>query len=348
MIETYVVEKAALHLIDRTKAGAVCRPNEIDLVALQKNADFSVVNQFFSGHLDHVYTAEENQRTRSAVFEDQAVVSQFYKEIAADINRFYPRSCDLAQRLYDVSKKKRTSPGVLLILWFRKATNSTPFLALFKMDPGPSNTISLNQDNSGDLLLDLAIHHFEHSLPDESSRVLKWAITPHPNRSNYNVKVRDEQGGSDTSLYFMEFLGCAARLSEKDQGRALLDILPAYAQTTHPGEDCSEAVQSVLQELEAVPTITPALVFETAQRMNVLPNFQLDTFQAELAKQKSEDLNIPSTVLKSAKIEYSLPSGIVIKGPRATIEHLVEEIDLEDGSKELRIRTPSFERKYVY
>ncbi|MDD1444113.1 nucleoid-associated protein [Dolichospermum sp. ST_sed3] len=338
MSDNYVVEKAALHFIDRTKKSAVLAPHEIDLAAYQNQAEYSIIDQFFSRHLDHICNAEENLRTRPAVFEGPAVVNAYYAEIAVNVNCFYQRSCDLAQRLHDLSKKKRTSPGVLLVLWFRKTGIGTPFLALFKMDPGPSNTISLNQNNSGDLLLDLAIHHFEHSLPDESSRVLKWAITPHPNRSNYNVKVRDEQGGTDTSQYFMEFLGCTARLSENDQARVLLNILPEYAQTTHPGQDCSEEVHSILQELEAVPTITPTNIFETVQRMKVLPNFQLDTFQAELGKQKSEDLNISSLVLKSAKLQYSLPSGIVIKGPRATMEDLVEVINLDDGGKELRIR----------
>jgi hypothetical protein len=272
---------------------------------------------------------------------------RYYEELVQDTSQFFQRSRDLAQRLYDVSRGRRTSPGLLMVLWFRKTGDDRQFLGLFKMDPGRSHKITLRQDEIGNILLDLAVRHIEQALPDPNDRVLKWAVIPHPTRPAFDVKVKDQETGADPAQYFMAFLGCEARPSEKQQVRSLLEALPTYAQEYHAEEDWEAAVRDVVEELEEEPAITPEVVVEKIQELRVLDGFQEKAFRDKLAAFEVEDLYISSIVLRAAKVQYRLPSGIIIKGPRAPMESLVQVASL-DGDIEFRIRTPSYEKSYVY
>ena len=231
-----------------------------------------------------------------------------------------------------------------MCLWFRFA--GRPYLGLFKMDPGTTNKVSLAHDTSGRILLELAVQHVEQSLPDSSDEVLKWAIVPHPTRLNYELKVRDHQARADPAKYFMEFLGCQARLSEKLQVDNLLLVLPSYAKECHPERNWEAAVEQVYTKLESEPAIDIDTVATTVQTLGELPNFDKAGFQDRLSRLQAEPLNITAPALKAAKVQYDLPSGIMIRGPRAIVESVVTIVDL-GGEKEIRIRTPSYEKNYV-
>jgi Nucleoid-associated protein len=342
----FVVERIALHLVDRQLSCPRFSPHEVDLAAFTRLDDLEAIESFFFGHLTEVWTASEGSRTRAATFGQMADMRHYYDELTHDISQFFLRSCTMAQRLYDVSHGLRTSPGLLMILWVRKTGDPRPFLTLFKMDPGRTDKITLRIDAAGEILLDLAVHHIEQTLPDTSDRVLKWAVIPHPTRHTFDVKVKDKEGGADLAQYFMTFLGCEARSTEKQQVQSLLEALPAYAQDYHAHEDWETGVREVIKELESAPIITPEVVTKKVQELNVFEGFQVEAFRSTLANFKAADLDISPKVLRATKIEYELPSGILIRGPIAAMESFVKPIP-QNGDIEFRIRTPSYDKRYV-
>ena len=343
----FSIERVALHLVDRQLPGPQFAEQEVDLAAFHRPEDVEALESFFSGHLDKIWTAREGRRTRAASFGELADMRRYYEELTEDTMQFFQRSRDMAQRLYDVSRGRRTSPGLLMVLWFRATGDERQFLGLLKMDPGRSDKITLRQDEVGSVLLDLAVRHIEQALPDPSDRVLKWAVIPHPTRPAFDVKVKDEESGADPAQYFMAFLGCEAKPSERQQARGLLEALPIYAQEYHAEEDWEAAVREVVEELEEEPLITPEVVVEKIQELGVLEGFQEQAFRDKLVGFGAGELYVSSAILRVAKLQYRLPSGIIIKGPHAAMESLVQIVSM-DGDTEFRIRTPSYEKSYVY
>ena len=343
----FSVERVALHLVDRQLPGPQFAEQEVDLAAFHRPEDVEALQGFFSGHLNEVWMAQEGRRTRAASFTELADMRQYYEELLRDTPQFFQRSRDMAQRLHDVSRGRRTSRGLLMVLWLRSTGDERQFLGLFKMDPGRSDKITLRQDEVGNVLLDLAVRHIEQALPDPGDRILKWAVIPHPTRPAVEFKVKDQESGAAPAQYFMTFLGCEARPSEKQQARGILEALPTYAQEYHAEEDWETAVREVVEELEEEPVITPEVVVEIIQELDVLDGFQEVAFRDKLVEFEAEELYVSSAILRAAKVQYRLPSGIIIKGPRAAMESLIQIVPM-DGDIEFRIRTPSYKKSYVY
>jgi nucleoid-associated protein YejK len=347
MNDEFVVERVVLHLVNRELDDPRFAEQEIDLAAFTTPEDTYALETFFSGHLAKVWSAQESRRTRAASFKQPSEMQQHYQKLGQDISQFFLRSRQMAKRLYDASQGTRASAGVLMVLWFRKVDDERNFLGLFKMDPGRSDKITVRQDKEGELLLDLAVRHIEQALPDPSDMVLKWAVIPHPTRSPFDVKVRDQEGGGDPAQYFMDFLGCETKPTEQEQLHSLLDCLPAYASEHHGDEDWKTGVDEVIEELGKKRIITPEVVVETIQEKGIFDGFQEQVFKDEMAHSKAKELYVSPAVLRTTKIQYRLPSGIVIKGPRAAMESLVQIASL-NGDKEFRIRTPSYRKSYAH
>jgi hypothetical protein len=347
MEDRFVVERVALHLVDRELDGPRFAEQEIDLAAFTAPEDVEALRDFFSGHLGKAWSARESRQTRAASFRQPSDMQGDYRKLDEDISGFFTRSRHMAQRLYDASQGTRASAGLLMVLWFRKAGDERRFLGLFKMDPGTSDRITLRRDEEGDLLLDLAVRRIEQVLPDPRDSVLKWAVVPHPTRLAFDVKVRDQEGGGDPAQYFMRFLGCEAKPSEREQLRDLLGLLPEYASKHHRDQDWEAGVRDVIQALEREAVITPEAVVQTIEEMDVFDGFQKRVFRDEMARSQAKELYASPRVLRTTKIRYRLPSGITIEGPRAVMESLVRIVPL-NGDEEFRIRTPSHERRYVH
>jgi len=179
----FTVERVAIHLVDRTMRGRQFAESETDLAAFTHPEDIKALRAFFFGHLGKVWKAREGRRTFAARLSTLADMRRYYDGLLHDTSKFFERSRDIARRLYDASQGRRALRGLLMVLWFRAKGDKRQFLGLFKMDPGLSDKIALQQDEAGNALLDLAVRHIEQALPDPRDRVLKWAIIPHPKRS---------------------------------------------------------------------------------------------------------------------------------------------------------------------
>lgn len=348
MDEQFAVEHVALHLVDRELSGPRFSNQEVKFGAFTEKEDREALIEFFDGHLGKVWETEEGRRTLAGIFKDESPLLDYHKEIKQDPGCFFERSRDLAARLHDVSKGVRASPGLLMVVWFVVDTGDKgrEHLGLFKMDPGPSHKIALRTGRAGETLLELAVRHVEQALPDPRDQVLKWAVLPHPTRPTYHVKAKDQQGGQDPAKYFMNFLGCEVRLSESQQIDNLLKAIPQYAQAFHSEEDWQLAIGELVQELEQEPLVTTKTVVEKIEELRSFEGFNEQAFRETLAKHKAAELAITSRVLGRTKLEYRLPSGIVIRGPRIAMENLVEVYE-DDGQVEFRISSPGYRKKYV-
>lgn len=341
----FTIERVAVHLVDRQLPGPRFAQEEIDFTAFSES-DIEVLGKFFSGHLDTIWKAPEGLRTRSAKFKGLAVMRGYYEQLTKSTSQFFDLSRHMAQRLHDVSQGKTTSPGLLMVLWFHKTGDERSFLGLLKMDPGRADKVTFRQDEAQNILLGLAVRQIERALPDPGTRILKWAAIPHPDRPTFDVKVKDQEAARDPAQYFMAFLGCEARLSAKEQAKVLLDTIPAYAQEYHPKEDWKAAAREVVEELEEEPVITPEVVKKKIQELGVLADFQEQAFQGKLVDAKVEDLHISPHDLQQRHIQYKLlPTNIIIRGPWAVMDDLVEIVPLNDDV-EFRIRTPEYRKSY--
>jgi nucleoid-associated protein YejK len=328
----FSIERVALHLVDRNMAQPGLATGEINLEVFDRARDREVLRNFFSGHLTKVWTTTEGRRTFAAKFDRSSVMRQYYQELSRDTSSFFERSCDIARRLHSSSQKRRASRGLLMVLWFQVSEDERPFLGLFKMDPGRSERVALQQDEAG---------------PDPRDRVLKWAVIPHPTRRAFDVKAKDEQGGSDPAQYFIDFLDCKCRPSEKKHTEGFLRALAGYAQEQHATEDWRTAVYELVQELGDEPVITPDVVVKKVEETGVLESFQEQAFRKKLVDFEAEDLYISSSSLRAVKIQYDLSNGIVIRGPRDVMESLVQIVPVNGEEVEFRIRAASYRKNYV-
>lgn len=346
MAGEFHVERIALHLVDRSLPGPRFSRREIVLATYERPQDRQALTDFFAGHLEDVWKAEESQRTRTAFLAPDSQVKSCYQSLLEDLDRFFEVSKLLAQRLHDVSKGVTSAKGVLMVIWFRRKGVEQPFLGLFKMDHGPAEKITLRLEEAEDFLLELAVQHIDQALPDPGGRVQKWAVLPHPNRQAFDVKVRDETSRVEPAYFFLKFLGAKMTLSEKHQSSVLLEAMQAYADKRHPGQDWKESLIQAANKLEKYPLITPAVVVEVMQVTPGMENFQKDVFLSILAGMNAADLSISSEVLRTTKIQYDLPSGILLRGPRQSMESLVELVSI-DGETEFRIRSKGYKKSYV-
>jgi hypothetical protein len=342
----YTVERVALHMVDRETAEPGLATGEIDLEAFDRPRDEEVLQGFFSGHLNKAWETKEGRRTFAARLDQSSALCQYYEELSKNASSFFDCSCDLARRLHKSSQRRRASRGLLMVLWLKVPEDERPFLGLFKMDPGPSERVTLQQDESGNVLLRLAVQYIEQALPDPRDRVLKWAIIPHPTRRAFQVKAKDQEAGSDPAQYFVDFLDCKCRPSEKGHTESLLNTLLAYARERHADEDWEPAMNSLIQELGDEPVITPGVVVKKIEETGVFEEFQENTFREKLAIFEAEDLCISSSSLRTIKIQYTLPSGIIIRGPREEMNNLVQIVE-SDGETEFRIRSARYSKRYV-
>ncbi len=338
----YQVNKVAVHLV--SKDDTQLTTEEIILTDFQPD-DQAAIQEFFAGHLKHIWNAGEARTTSSAQFHTTSEIQQYYQDLNANSSNFFSHSCEMAKLLQKAAKGTSASTGVLMVLWLRVEGDDRNFLTLVKMEPARADKIALTE-SKGKALLSLAVRHIDKALPEPGDQVLKWAVTPHPSRPSYHVKVRDEEG-KELAQYFMKFLGCVPRLSEKKQIEKILEIIPDYTKRHHASVDVATVVPTVLAEFEQAPIITPDIVIEKIRETRKFRNFNEEKFREQLQEAQIGDLAVSSTAWKATKLQYKLPSGIIIRGPRSVMENQVT-LSETGNEVEFRIRSPkNYEKSYV-
>ncbi len=344
MSESFEVERVAIHLVDRSEPEPRFAPDEIDLAAFGPE-DRAALDAFFDGHLWRAWRAEEGARTRAASLEAGSVVGEQLPGLAAGGPDWFERTRRLARHLWEVSHGLNTSRGLLMVLAFRRVGEDRRFLGLFKMDPGPADLVRLRRTPGGQLLLDLAVEHVEQTLPDARAGVLKWALLPHPTRPSFDVKLKDDEGPAELALYFQRFLGCRARKSPKEQLQVVVEEVRRYAAEEHPEENAQGALDDVIASLAGRERVTAEAVGEALEGSR-LAGARPAALRQRLVARDAGDVDFPSAVLRSARVEFQLSNRIVVRGPLDAVEDYVQIVELGD-EVELRIRTGSYEKRYV-
>lgn len=330
----FTIEHVALHLIDKKLDKPQLAKNEINLSAFSQD-DQKAIKEFFAGHIDQIWEAEEGGSVRTATFLKSSQIRQQYKEIAGDpTQRFLSNSGAMAQSLYSVTPGN-VPAGLLMSLWLRVEKVKRPFLALFKMDPGPADKIVVPSDGK-QLLLELAVRHIDDALPDPNS-VLKWAITPHPTRGAYDVKIRDFSNPREPAKYFMKFLGCEAKPREMDQINDVFQSLP-------PGS--AAKLLDHIEQSDGVTDIDADTLTAAVQQSGALTAAQSRQILQQIKTGSFRDLDISAQSLKLLRIEYKLDDEITIKGPRAAMEE-IKIVPLGKDYYEVRIRANHIEKRYL-
>lgn len=346
MTREFEVQKIALHLVDRQDVGPRLSKKEAELDSFGNVEDKAALETFFEGHLKKVWEAQEGRRTIAASFLDDSPLPTYIQELEADPSKFFTNSCKLAQRLYDSSKGRSASSGLLMVLSFRRTGDSRRFLGLFKMDPGPSHKIIVRGADTDEALLELAVRHVEQALPDPKDQLLKWAVLPHPTRPVFAVKAQDKEGSLDPAQYFIDFLGCQREPNELEQFKGVLQALREYGEEHHADEDWEPRIQDLKLWLERENEITYSNLVAHIVQNGVFRGFDETRFQGKLAKYHAASLHITDSTLPKIKFEYSLPGGIIIRGPWVAMENQVQVEQTGEGVK-FTILATSFEGDYV-
>lgn len=332
----YVIERLAIHLVDKaSQPRAVLSDVEVDMAAARQE-----VKDFLAEHISDIWNAREGNVTRSGIFLPDSPVKDCYEELMRDSSRFLIRTRELAQRLYDVSPPI-ASAGLLLVLLFGLETEmgqQRKFLGIFKMDPSDDYKVILESPVEAQLSID--VQEISKALPDPGeNRVLKCAIITHPERPDFHVKLRDNQGTIDPAIYFSTFLGCTSKPSEKAQAKAVFRVIDEYATRYHASEAWEAGVPSLVGALEGKPQPLRADdVIDSIREVGLFRDFRESDFRQELGSSPAADLAVSSRSIERAKIAYDLPSGIVIRGPVAAMKSAVS-IESVPGGVEFRIRS---------
>jgi hypothetical protein len=340
---------AALHFVDPTSGRLQLSIRELDLSASDQAEKIDILHRFLVGHLENIWLDKESQKTCAAGFTDSSNMRQNYEIISQDESQFFACTCDMARELLKVSPPN-ASKGLLMVLLFKANGADMPVLGLLKMDPSRKDSISLLEDEDGNVLLDLAVRTINQKLPDPADKVLKWAVIPHPTRPTFDAKLKDKQGGSDPAKYFLKFLGVEEKLSAIEETNILDNTMNDYFKCCIPQEiDSRVIVRSVIDLLaEGEVAATLDSVSDAVEKTSLIEEFDKADFRRKLTDAQIPDLCVPSEKIKSMKVQYNLPNGIVIKGPREAMDDYISIEPKDDGSVTIKIETGSnYTKKYV-
>jgi len=349
MSTEFNIDHVALHFVDTGLDGPILSKKEIDLNSTKRPDDLKILHSFFKDHLKRIWLDKESQKTCAASFKEASDIRDFYTRITTNGSEFFTCTCEMARQLY-VASPNTASRGLLMVLLFRVAGDDEKYLGLLKMDPGRKDAVTLGEDDNGNILLDLAVRTINQVLPDPSEKILKWAIIPHPARRTFDLKVKDEQSSADRAMYFMKFLGCEEKPSAIEQSSVLVEVIQNFTKEFAPKElDCRATTDSLVEKIaESDAIITVESVVETVRESDNFINFDEANLRKKFEEANILDLCIPPEKFRDAKIQYKLPNGIIIKGPREAMENYIKVESNDNGIVIIRIETTAdYEKKYV-
>jgi nucleoid-associated protein YejK len=346
----FAVDRVALHFVDTSLEGPQLSTKEINLKSVDRSEDIKVLDDFFKGHLEKIWLDKESKKTCAATFKESSEIRDFYAKIIGDPDHFFKYTCEMAKQLY-VASPNTASKGILMVLLFTVAGESSQFLGLLKMDPGRKDAITLGEDKDGNVLLDLAVRTIKQVLPDpRGEKILKWAVIPHPSRHAYELKVKDEQGGTDRAKYFMKFLGCEERPSAIEQTQVMVNVLNDFAKENLPKSlDYKIPVNTIVEKIaESDTAITLSSIVESVKQSGTFDKFDEDELEKKFEEANAKDICIPPEKLRDIKIQYTLSNGITIKGPRGAMENYLKIETKDNGKVVIQIEsTTDYEIRYV-
>lgn len=333
------LERIAFHYVDPKQAGPVCSEQELDAAGLAP-----AIRDFLLGLAGAIWHAPDAGSTRSARFlptpppsEAPGAASheagqltdahQCLQAMLDDPAEFFPASRQLAVLLHARSHPN-ASPGVLAVLRLTRPSDGRAFIALAKVRHHDEELVRFV---SGDLPR-LGVEQVQDVLLKD---IQKGALIPHPDKTEYDLKVIDAQSRDDPAAYFTEkFLGCSAKRSDDLQVKKLAPALEKFAQEKELPIKV-EKLPQVLQELQQQPeNVTPAALAQAAESQELFgEDFASEELVEYLVENRLGDLDIPQEQFQSKKktvrrviyrfLDPQYP-GLEISGPPEAFAHILE------------------------
>ncbi len=178
---------------------------------------------------------------------------------AARGDRFFERSLDVEQRLFECTPRSASS-GLLLVADF--AFGARRHLAVLKMRHADDRLVTLAPGS----LTELTVQEIKMMLTRE---ILKGIIWPHPVNPSFDLKLFDDQARAEQppARYFTEeFLGCPRHDSDARRAASLSDLPARLARRVGRELDEEQArdyQEALLAGTEASPKIVADLALAT-------------------------------------------------------------------------------------
>lgn len=331
----YEIENLAVHYIERNHRIELA-PAEVDLGQIAPG-----IRDFFEKLINGVLDIEESKQVYSAVFaeREQQATRTNIESLIDQTRDFFEVSIDLARSLHGATDP-RASTGLLAVIRIRDAQNRI-FVVLLKIENKDGSIIHLAQN----ALTQITLEEVQNLLTDE---IQKAAIFPHPTKTDFQLKVIDNQRSHDPAKYFSEdFLGAVVKKSDKHQVTNLLSSIRKYAEESGQEFFPENSLRFIIELRRRGEGLDPAKVAAVARDVQLFGReFDISDFREFITSEEQlGDLKISAAAFANRKSSPRLAKirfldgrfrGVEISGPPDVLERL---ITTEGDSTKFAIQT---------
>lgn len=337
------LERLAFHYVDKSCPEPAFSSQAPEVALLDQT-----IQDFLVSLAAEVWEADDAGNTRSGRFAGDenpvlgaSAARPLIETILNDPDGFFEASKGLATLLFQHSPGN-ASPGVLCLMRLFDPETKRPYAAVIKVRYRDERFVRLLTGDGPQL----SVAQIDKMLLRE---VQKGALTPHPQRSNFDLKVIDKQQAGDPAVYFTErFLGCLTKKSDEHQVKSLAPELSRYAEQRGL-EVAPEKFPAVIRALQAQPEVvtTQVLAAQVAGQGLFGEAFDVQDFEQFVEVESNlGELDIPSekfgrTRSAPRRITYTFQSppyrGLKISGPPEAFAQLLAH---ENGQVVFRVEVP--------
>lgn len=219
-----VLDRLAIHYVNKKTNAFLPADAEFDLAQTNPR-----IIDFFADLAREIWEEEDSGSTRSGNFSTAmgftapGLIATCVEVILLNDNRFFATSRQIGEHLFQVTPPS-ASPGLLAVMRVRHAASGNPHVALIKVRH--KNDKIVKSEHA--ILTRLEVQDIENLLISE---IQKGALLPHPEKTEYHLKIVDKQATDDPARYFSEgFLGSQSKPSDEAQVKGLMQTLTKYGQ----------------------------------------------------------------------------------------------------------------------
>lgn len=351
MKEEIKVNRVAVHFIDRRNSKLEIAKGEQKIQDLDQ-----VVIDFIQNLIYDVWTAEDKGSTNSANFVDSnpssLTIRQQIDLVKSNDECFFVASVKLAQHLYEKSARN-ASAGLLGVVKFTRCRTGEIMVALLKIQIKNEKFVKLGRTT----LTQITVEDVENLLLE---KIQKGAISPHPERRRYDLKVIDNQTQDDPAKYFSGgFLGCRPKQSDEHQIKKLIPVIEKYAEEAGidlHNEKMPDLISGLRKQGSDITTPIVAQVIEDVGLFDGNP--PLNEFVHFVEESDLGDIDIPKRsfdtrgtgeryITRELSYEFKDPTyrGVKITGSTEILRQ-IREIDGDTVTFTIRTTSDGFIVKY--
>lgn len=283
------LDRFAYHYVDPRSPEPVYSPAEQDMAAMPE-----AIQDFLFDLVAEIWDAPDAGSTRSARFAQNherlgdSEARPWIEQALAGGEDFFAATRELAALLHRQSPQS-ASPGVLGVIRLVPVHDDRPTLALIKIRHRDEAFVHLGEGE----LPRLEVEQVERILLKD---IQKGALAPHPEKSEYDLKVIDSQARDDPAAYFTEkFLGCDSKKSDDLQIKKLVPMLERYARERElpiAVEKVSGVIEGLRQQSENISA--PVLAEVVAEQALFGDEFTGEDFTDYVEESELGELDIPA------------------------------------------------------